>query len=123
MHKKGFTLVELITVIAILATLLVIFIPRVSVFTLNLYLDASAKAVAANLRNLQSQAITKHQTTSLSLESLALPSQIQIISASNISFASSGFPPPGGSGSILLETRFGKSKKIVVSSSGRVRIE
>ncbi|MGI6538282.1 MAG: type II secretion system protein [Caldicoprobacterales bacterium] len=50
LNKKGFTLIELIVVIAILGILAVILIPR---FT-GMRENANVRAVEANLRNLQS---------------------------------------------------------------------
>ena len=55
MNKKGFTLIEMLVVIAIIAVLVSIIIPTVS----NSTLKASAAANAANLRSLQAEMTTQ----------------------------------------------------------------
>ncbi len=109
MKRPAFSLIELITVIAILGTVVFVALPGLSRFSASLSLQASAKAVAAELRQLQTKARLTHTT--------------QTFGATSISFAASGFPPPGGSGTIVLRDRFARSKKIIVSSSGRIRLE
>ena len=123
MHKKGFTLVETLVVLGLLAVIFSLSLPGLSVFSSNLYLDASSKTLASSLRHTQGQARTQHKTIKFNLGEINLPSQIKITKASDISFSSSGFPPPGGSGSIYLKNRTGKTKRVIVSSAGRVRIE
>lgn len=54
MNKKGFTLIEMLVVIAIIAVLVAIIIPTVSSATVK----AAAATNAANLRSLQAEAAT-----------------------------------------------------------------
>ena len=123
MKRPGFTLVEILIVISILAVSLSISLPVFYSFSEALSLNASARTVASELRKLQSQAMLVHETQSLDLASLNLPARITPTAISAISFSHTGNPPPGGSGTIVLENRFGKTKSIIVSSLGRVRIE
>ena len=123
MKRAGFTLVELLVVISILGLMFLISIPSFSRFSSQLALKASAKTLASDLRHLQSQAILKHQTLSFNLGNFKFPGGIKAVKSSNISFSPSGFTAFGGTGSLLLQNRFGQQKKVVVSWSGRVRIE
>jgi prepilin-type N-terminal cleavage/methylation domain-containing protein len=123
MQRKGFTLIESIIVMSIVALLFTISLPRLSAFSKQLYLNNSAKLIASNIRQLQSQARLTHNTQTLDLAKSNLPKGINIIKASNIKFSASGSPPPGGSGSIILQNSLGQTKKIITSSAGRVRIE
>jgi len=123
MSRKGFTLIETLVVVAIIAALFAISIPTYSRFSAQLSLSTSAKAVASNLRAIQTQAVTQHKTLTLDLAKISLPSGISLLKTSSISFSSSGAPPPGGSGTLMLQNKFGQTKKIIISSAGRVRIE
>ncbi len=123
MNRKAFTLVEILVVMGFLAILFSLSLPTFGAFRASLLLDASARSVASHLRHVQTQALLKHQSIKADLAQLKLPTAIKIKKASKLCFSSSGFPPPGGSGSIILENRFGRSKKIITSSAGRVRIE
>ena len=120
---RAFTLIELLVVIGIIAILSLIALPTFSSFSAQLCLNATARALAAQLRNLQSHAVLQHETLSLDQNRLTFPAGIKPLLLKNISFSASGFSPPGGSGTLILGNRFGRQKKIIVSSSGRVRIE
>jgi prepilin-type N-terminal cleavage/methylation domain-containing protein len=121
--RKAFTLIEILITISVLALLLSISFPAFTSFSTQLSLNSSAKALASELRAVQSQAVLEHKTLSLSLGDLKLPPGISPIKTSKISFSSSGCPPPGGSGTLILQNMLGKTRKIIVSSAGRVRIE
>lgn len=123
MKKNGFTLIETLVVVAIIAALFTLSIPTFSRFSAQLSLNTSAKALASKLRAIQTQAVTQHKTLSLDFAKTELASGISILKTSKISFSSSGSPPPGGSGTLMLQNKFGKTKKIIVSSAGRVRVE
>jgi len=109
MKRLGFSLIELITVIAILGAIVFVTLPSLNRFSETLSLQASAKALLTELRQLQAQARLTHTT--------------QRYGTTNISFSASGFPPPGGSGTIVLSNRLNQHKKVIVSSSGRIRLE
>jgi prepilin-type N-terminal cleavage/methylation domain-containing protein len=121
--KKGFSLIEIIVVVGILGMLFTLSLPMSKSFSSILYLNASAKGLASELRNVQSQSVLKHKTLSLSLDELRLPPGISFANTHDISFSPSGCPPPGKSGTLVLQNSFGRTKKVIVSSSGRVRIE
>ncbi|KPJ66707.1 hypothetical protein AMJ44_08020 [candidate division WOR-1 bacterium DG_54_3] len=123
MKSKGFTLIEILIVIGVLALIFSFSFPSLSLFSAQLSLAASAKALTSELRNVQSQAVLQHKTLSPDLSKLRFPPGIKLINLSSISFSASGFPPPGGSGTIILQNRLGQARKIIVSSAGRVRVE
>jgi Tfp pilus assembly protein FimT len=110
-------------VLGIVGTLALFALPTYYNFSAQLSLNAAARALAAELRNLQSQAVLQHNNLSLDPAGLRFPSGIKPVKLSEIGFAASGFTPPGGSGTLVLANRFGQQKKVVVSSAGRVRIE
>ena len=123
MKRKAFTLIEILIVISLLALLISISIPTFSRFSAQLCLNTSARALASELRRVQNQAILQHKTLGLDSSKLSLPSGIKSKNECFVSFAASGFPPPGGSGTLILQNRLGQTRKIIVSSAGRVRIE
>lgn len=123
MNKRAFTLIELLIVMGILALIVGITIPTFSSFKNQFLLNAAAQKIASELRRIQILASTQHETLSLDPSKLDLPKGIKLKSAKTITFSSSGFPPPGGAGTIVLENQSGKTKKIAVSSMGRVRVE
>ncbi len=122
MSKAGFTLIELLVIILIIGSLLSFSVPVLNSFYGNLLLNQSAQALAGEIRTLQARAYAQHQTLSLD-PGRGLPGSILLAQNHQISFAASGFPVPGGSGTLILQSRFGQTKKIIVSSLGRVRVE
>ncbi|OGB86994.1 hypothetical protein A3H38_03635 [candidate division WOR-1 bacterium RIFCSPLOWO2_02_FULL_46_20] len=123
MKPRGFTLVELLVVLSVLAVMAAISLPGFYAFSAQISLNASAKTMASSLRKLQGQAILQHETLTFNLTDLKLPKGISPIKTSNICFAPSGFTPPGGSGTFIIKNNIGQTKMIVVSTSGRVRVE
>ncbi len=123
MKRNGFTLVEILIVLSILAVFSSFALSGFSGFSARLFLDSSAKSLASDLRALQSRAVLQHCTQNLALDDLNFPPGIHLASGKEIQFSPSGFPPPGGSGSLILQNRFGQTRRIIVSSVGRVRIE
>lgn len=121
--KKGFTLIELLIVISIVGITMLISFPGINRFSKQLFLSGTAKAIVSEIRSVQKNALLQHETLSLNFNKISLPSGIKIIKPSNIKFSSSGYPPPGGSGSIILQNQNGQAKKVIVSSAGRVRVE
>lgn len=122
MFKAGFTLIELLITILIVGILFSLSIPALNLFCGNYGLGQSAQMVAGEIRALQARAHTQHQKLSLDISRL-LPNHIVVVQNHPIAFAASGFPVPGCSGTLILQNRFGHSKKIVISSLGRVRVE
>ena len=123
MKTRGFTLIELLVVIGIIAAFSLITLPTLSHYTAQVCLHAAARGLIAEIRGLQNQARLQHETVCLDLADLSLPAGIKLAKSSHIAFAASGFPPPGGSGTLILANRFGRQKKIIVSAAGRVRLE
>lgn len=121
--SRAFTLVEIIVVIAVCSSLFSLSFYSLRRFLSQSQLATSADKLVSELRKIQSQARLERQTTSLDISKQNLPSGIKIIKTSQIKFAPSGFTDFGGSGSIILRNRLGKTKKIVVSTVGRVRVE
>lgn len=121
--NKSFTLIELLMIMAILALIIGMSIPTFSSFKNQLLLNATAQRIASDLRKIQSQAYSEHKTLSLDPNQLELPSGIRLKSGKTISFSPSGSTSFGGSGSLLLQNQRGQTKKIIVSTVGRVRVE
>ena len=123
LDRKGFTLVEIIVIIGILSVLFSLALPLSARFSSTLYLQASAKALVSELRRLQSSSVLQHQTLSFAPDKFTLPPGIKFKSICDIGFSASGFPPPGKSGSLILQDSSGRTKKVIVSSLGRIRLE
>jgi len=121
--RRGFTLIEILIVLGILGISFFAAYHSLTRFSAGLSLNAAAKAVVTDLRSLQAKAVSQHKTLELSPASIKLPDGIKIISGTPIKFSPSGFSPPGGSGTWVLENRLGKQKKIITTSMGRVRVE
>ena len=120
---KGFSLIESLIVMGILGILFCIGLPALSSFQGSILLDSTAKAIASELQHLQSQAQLQHTNHIFSSADFPLPKFIKYQSTASIVFSSSGNPSVGGSGSIVLVNAQGKTKQIIVSSLGRIRIE
>ena len=123
MKQKGFTLIEVLIVLSILAISFALAYPALSRFSARLTLQAAARTLASDFRALQAAAVSKHRTLNFQPEKATLPGGIKVVATSLIGFSPSGFTPPGGSGTWTLKNRLGDQKKIIVSSMGRVRVE
>jgi prepilin-type N-terminal cleavage/methylation domain-containing protein len=121
--RRGFTLVELLVVVGISSFFLLFSFSSARFFQAGLYLKAFAHLGASELRKVQSLAQSQGKTLSFSLDQLIPPKGIMVSKSATFKFSSSGFPLPGGTGTAILKNSFGKYKKIVVSSEGRIRIE
>ncbi len=111
-----------VVVIFIVGILFSISLPTLKRFCDSLALNHTAQAIAGEIRTLQVKAYTQHQRLSLDIYRL-LPSNIFIAQVHIFCFSDSGFPVPGGSGTLILRNQSGQTKSIIVSSLGRVRIE
>lgn len=105
--RRGFTLVELLTVIGICGLLLAFSFPTLSRYKQNLLLNASAFERASELRAAQARALGGGQA----------------VQSGRFKFSRTGAALPGESGTEIFAGRRGLSKKVIVSSAGRVRIE
>ncbi len=101
--RQGFSLIELIVVISIVAIISMAAWPSFKRFSCQPILNFSTLAVASEVRSAQARAYA----TGLSQQ------------AHGIYFAASGNPIPGKFGTIIVN----KTKKVIVSNCGRVRIE
>jgi len=122
-RKSGFTLIELLIVIGICSLLLMLSFPTLASFRSSIYLEASARGVASELRKFQSLAESRNENLNWDLSRFGLPSGVVARNIRQFKFSSSGFPLPGGTGTQVLETQNGCAKKVILSSVGRVRIE
>ena len=111
--RRGFTLVELLIVISILMLLSAASLSALYAFRANLALNYSAEYAKAAIRRSQMHAIAKQTTVS------CRPAGLN----KTFVFSRSGFPVVGGSGTGTLKNSTGRTKKIIVSSVGRVRVE
>ena len=123
MKKRAFTLVELLVVIAVIGTIIAFAYPTTSRFSSQINLNNGAKELVSTLRANQAKAISRRESVALDTATYRLLGDIKAINDKRITFSPSGFPTVGGSGTIILQNRFGQTKSIVVSSIGRVRIE
>ncbi len=146
----GFTLIEIVVVLLIVGILFFAAIPVFSNIIQVLELNATARGIISDLRFAQEKAITGKSEVTIEFRGKALlgDAATYVVSRMNvfkgredeikrvklqrkfdfrrdrtIKFASSGFPPPGGSGTVVLEDMGGRVKRIIVSSAGRIRME
>ena len=140
--EKGFTLIELLIILLIIGVLFFAAIPPSSRFIDSIKLNGTAKEIASELRALQIRAIAGNTLYEISFEAnkyvvsredlfeakrveiktIELSRSLYFDKPVKINFASSGFPKPGGFGTVILRSKSG-SRKIIGSSVGRVRIE
>jgi len=141
--KKGFTLIELLIVMAAAA---IIFSSVFSDFgrAKRIFeLENSAQEIANALRLIRQKAWSASSqiafegnlgsfvlqrsdpvtNSTVKMSSKDLPGEILFDSPVSFKFAASGFPVAGYSGTAVLRNASGTTKKIVVSSFGRIRIE
>jgi len=123
MGKRGFTLVELLIAIGICGLLLALSFPALLNFKSSLYLEASARSIASEMRKTQSLAWSGKANLNWDVSQFGLPAGVSARNVKQFRFSKTGFPLPGGTGTQVIENKFGNSRKIVLSSVGRVRIE
>ncbi|OGC25652.1 hypothetical protein A2291_04480 [candidate division WOR-1 bacterium RIFOXYB2_FULL_42_35] len=121
--RLAFTLVEIIVVMAVCSVLFSVSFASLRGFLGQIQLEATTKSLVSDLRKMQSQSRLEHKTLAMDLNGLVLPTGINFAQTSQIKFAPSGATAFGGSGSLVLQNSLGRTKKIIVSSIGRVRVE
>lgn len=141
MNKKGFTIIEIVLVIALIGILATISLPVYKKTAAHYSLITAARMIASDIRLAQQRSITEsrsyrllfntgsdnYQLLSVSNKSEInyLPKGIKIIRTNftdkTLSFLPSGAPSQGGR--VVLENRFGGRRYIIVTpATGRVRI-
>lgn len=116
--RRGFTIIELLVVLSICAILLALALPPIKNVRSKFILSACLQGSVSELRNTQARAITTNQEQNWSLNNYSPANGLNKGAIKVFSFSPSGFCPPGGSGTQLLE-----NKKVVVSAMGRARFE
>ena len=139
----GYTLIELLVVIGLAAVIIfVAALPQIRSITSILELQVASNQVAQELLLAQRLAVMRQSAVKLEAvpRTLLSPAKCKLIYAGlvsqknlpggisfsghlNFTFAGSGFPVPGGTGTLVISNRLGKTKQIVVSSVGRVRVQ
>jgi len=139
--RKAFTIIEILIVVVMISIL-----SGMSYFALNSIRDSldvnyAAKQVLSDVRYAQELAKTVHfphqvefvrngslyQIVNLDDDSIVkaekVPDGVRFDGKDVFIFSVSGNPAVGGSGTLIIMNVKGKSKKVVVSSIGRIRIE
>lgn len=134
-HQSGFTLLELITALAIAALLAAIAIPRWSLLLPTYRLNSSARQIQSELHRIKMQAASENvgfqlvfsegaadytiQRDSSPWQTKPLAEGIMIAKAGTISFSPRG---TAGADRVRLLNEKGECTQVVVSATGRVRI-
>ena len=134
--SRAFTLLEILIVLAIISTLFVMIIPLSSYYRGNIGLDTTSNMIVSDLYYAKGLALNVSSHVSIDFNSdkyslfkdgslvktVDLPKDVKC-NIKTIGFSSQGMPAPGESGTILLSNKDGKTKSIIVSSMGRIRME
>lgn len=141
--KSAFTLIELIIVISIIGLLSFFSISAFLRLKESLILEGTARQIQCELISQKQKAISSGAISELYCnqnyysiknqnilqnssdigKKTVMPSNIYFANSILFRFSSSGFPYPGYSGTAVIKNRFHKTKKIIISSLGRIRIE
>ena len=105
--RNGFTLIELSVVISIIGFIFLLSFPTLATFKDRAYLEGDSRLFVSDLRKAQAKAISTGEEQLLD----------------RFKFAKSGFAVPGGSGTLIMKSKAGAVRKIVLSSAGRIRLE
>jgi prepilin-type N-terminal cleavage/methylation domain-containing protein len=133
--RDGFSLIELITVLSLMAILFAIGIPASNKLLLSYHLNSAARRVQTELQNVKMRAAAENLGFQFAytagsgsysirrdgslLATKPLPEGIQITQAGTVSFSPRG---TAGGNRIRLRSAEDGCKQIVVSSTGRIRV-
>jgi len=143
MKTHGFTLIEVICVLSLISLLTALSLPAFNSLMGVVELNTTATNIASDLRAAQIKAMASHFTHEIrferngykilrdnflegkleELKTVNLSRRLSFMTIQTLKFSAAGFPQPGGFGTITLKRSGGGSRKIIVSSVGRVRIE
>lgn len=148
-RSNGFTLIEMVVAICVVGIMFFASIPVFSNMVSIFELKAVARDIVSDLRFSQEKATggrcsvliefaprslfgdpavyyirkTGASGKSETVRSVRLSAKFDFTKKAILRFASTGFPPPGGSGTVVVEDRGGRTRSIILSSAGRVRME
>lgn len=141
-QNRGFTVIELLTVLAIMAIMAAVVLPRVTVLS-RWKLESAAKGLASDLRLVRQEAITTGQVSRVvfyvftNRYQVRLPGEDRWVNLpEGVSYEGSttflGNPPnvhfnkqghPSGGGTVIFKSDQGEKRYIIVTPvTGRVRI-
>lgn len=128
--KNGFTLLELLIVVAIIGIISTVGCYYLSNAFSSIKLQAAAQEIASDLRLCQQKAISEKTDVLITFNTnnyvflktnKTLPKPLSISNPQLVKFSQTGNPTPGYFGTIILSDGH-KTKKIIVSPVGRIRI-
>ncbi len=142
--RKGFSLIEIIIAISIIAILFGFSISTLLGLSESISLSVAAREIATQLRLSQGLAQSMHKNHIIEFskssskysvlrreydgrteiyKTFNLPKGINFKEDKTFEFSASGFPLPSKFGTITIESFRGGKRSIIVSSVGRVRIQ
>jgi len=131
---------EIVIAVCVIGILLLVSVPVISNITSTMKLKSVAEGIVSDLRLAQDKAITAGGEIKVEFRkksifgdraeysvgpfrTIKLEGRYDFRYDETIRFSKTGFPPAGGSGTVILEDLAGRSKRIIVSSAGRIRVE
>lgn len=133
--KVGFSVIELIAVLSLMAILLAIGVPASNKLLLSYQLNSSVRRVQTELQNIKMRAAAENlgfqfaysagsgsysiRRDGIVFVTKPLPEGIQIVQAGSVSFSPRG---TAGANRIRLRSSEGGCKQVVVSPTGRIRV-
>ncbi|MFC1560233.1 Tfp pilus assembly protein FimT/FimU [Candidatus Margulisiibacteriota bacterium] len=139
--RKGFTLIEMLVIVLIIGALSGLAYFGFTSIRGSLDVNYSAKQIVLDMRLTQDLAKTlryphqiefpkgSNEYRVIDLEDDRIVKQVRLGSAIRFSgkeifiFSSSGNPVVGGSGTLVISNSKGRSREVIVSSIGRIRVE
>lgn len=141
--NKGFTIIEFLVVMSIFSVLISFSIFGFGSLEKGAKLRGATDQVSAKLNMVKQKAVSSSTAVELFCDSNScktrklniasnnfeetdvdpLPNGVHFDNTISFRFSSSGFPQPGYFGTATIKDGFGKAKKVVVSSVGRIRTE